>query len=69
MSDLLGSPLIRWQARAALAEALARTGEDPGPAFDEAAGIIGGVVAGLSPQHSAVYLAAPRVAVVLDAVR
>jgi len=63
MSDALGSPLIRWQSRAALAQALAAT--DPDPVYAEAATIIRTVVAGLTPEHAAVYLAAPEVAVVL----
>jgi hypothetical protein len=68
MSDVLGSPLLRWQSGAALARALAGTGGDPDPVFDEAARIICGVAAGLTPEHSAVYLAAPEVADVVDAV-
>ncbi len=65
MSDALGSPLIRWQTRAALAEALAATGIDPDPVYAEAATIIRTVVAGLTPEHAAGYLAAPEVVVVL----
>ena len=68
-ADALGSPLIRWQARAALARALASTGAEPDAVYLEAAEIIRVVVAGLSPAHAAGYLAAPEVAEVLDAVR
>ena len=65
MSDALGSPLIRWQSRAALAQALPGTGVDPGPLFAETATIIRAVVAGLTPEHAAGYLAAPEVVAVL----
>ena len=63
MSDALGSPLIRWQSRAALAQALAAT--DPDPVYAEAATIIRTVAAGLTPEHAAGYLAAPEVVEVL----
>jgi hypothetical protein len=69
LSDAVGSPLIRWQSRAALAQALAATGNDPDPTYDEAATIVRAVVAGLTPQRAAGYLAAPEVVEVLDAVR
>ena len=69
MADALGSPLIRWQSRSALAQALTATGNDPDPTYDEAATIIRAVVAGLTPLHAAGYVAAPEVAAVLDAVR
>ena len=68
-ADALGSPLIRWQARAALARALAANGSEPDAVYAEAAEIIRVVVAGLSPAHAAGYLAAPQVAEVLDDVR
>ena len=68
-SDALGSPLIRWQSRAVLAQALAGTGGDRDLAYDEAAKIIRAVTAGLTTQHAAAYLGAPQVADVLDAVR
>jgi tetratricopeptide (TPR) repeat protein len=69
LSDALGSPLLRWQSRGALAQALAGTGGDPGPAYEEAGNIIRAVAAGLTPQHATGYLAAPQVASVLGAVR
>jgi tetratricopeptide (TPR) repeat protein len=62
VSDALSSPLLRWQSRAALAQALARTGHDPGPAYHEAATIIRDVADSLSAEHAAGYLAAPQVA-------
>ena len=68
-ADALGSPLIRWQAKAALARALAANGSEPDVVYAEAAEIIRVVVAGLSPAHAAGYLAAPQVAEVLDDVR
>ncbi len=69
-ADALGSPLYRWRARAALADAVRRLeGVDAADAhLVDAAGIIHEVVAGLSPEHAAGYAAAPRVAAVLDAV-
>jgi hypothetical protein len=69
-AEALGTPLYRWQVRAALADAI-RTldGEDAADArLLEAAGIIREVLAALSPDHAATYAAAPQVASVLDAV-
>jgi hypothetical protein len=69
-AEALGTPLYRWQVRAALADAI-RTldGEDAADArLHEAAGIIREVLAALSPDHAATYAAAPQVASVLDAV-
>jgi len=66
LGDELGSPLIRWRARAALAnaaEAEAYTNRR------EAAAIIREVTAGLDVARAAVYLAAPEVVQVLEAVR
>jgi tetratricopeptide (TPR) repeat protein len=65
VSDALGSPLIRWQSRAATAQALAAIGVDPDAVYAEAAAIIRAVVAGLAPEHAAGYLAAPDVVGVL----
>ena len=67
-SDDLGSPLVRWQSRAALAQALAGAGADAGTVFAEAAEIIQAVTARLSPEHAAGYLAAQPVVEVLDSV-
>jgi hypothetical protein len=68
-SDVLGSPLIRWQSRAALGKALGESGIDPDRIYAEAAEIVRSVVAGLTPVHAAGYLAAPQVVEVLDATR
>jgi hypothetical protein len=68
-ADALGSPLVRWQAKAALARALAANGSEPDAVYAEVAEIIQAVVAGLSPVHAAGYLVAPQVAEVLDDVR
>ncbi len=69
-ADTLGSPLYRWQTRAALADAVRPLeGVDAADAhLADAAGIIREVVAGLSPERGAVYAAAPQVAAVLDSV-
>ncbi len=69
LSDVLGSPLIRWQSRAALAQALPGIGSDPASVCAEAADIIRSVVAGLTAAHADGYLAVPQVVEVLDAVR
>ncbi len=68
LADSLGSPLLRWQSRAALARALAGAGADPDPSWDEAARIIQLVAAGLTPQRAATYMAAPQVAEVVGRV-
>jgi len=69
VADELGSPLFRWQARAALARALATSsdGADPEPPLQEAAAIVRGVAASLSPERAEVYLAAAQVVEVLGA--
>jgi tetratricopeptide (TPR) repeat protein len=69
LTDAIGTPLSRWQSRAALAQALAGAGSDPDPTYDEAAKIIEAVVASLKPEHGAGYLAAPEVSAVLERVR
>jgi tetratricopeptide (TPR) repeat protein len=65
-ADELGSPLFRWQARAALATALARTKRgDPDEVRSEAIEIIQGVASSLTPEHRRDYLTAPQVEHVL----
>jgi tetratricopeptide (TPR) repeat protein len=71
-ADTLGSPLYRWQARAALVEALrAGPGGTVPTARAEAAGveavaIIRAVAASLAPERATAYLAAPPVASALE---
>jgi tetratricopeptide (TPR) repeat protein len=67
LADALGSPLLRWQSRAALAQALAHTGGDSDTVFEEAARIIHGVAADLSLPRARVYMGSPQVAEVLEA--
>ena len=69
IADALGSPLLRWQARAALAKALSTgsNGADPGGSLQEAAAIVRDVGASLAPERGSAYLAAPPVAEVLEA--
>jgi class 3 adenylate cyclase/tetratricopeptide (TPR) repeat protein len=67
LADSLGSPLLRWQSRAPLAQALAETGGEADAVRDEAVQIIRAVAAGLSSQRAATYLTAPQVAEVLEA--
>lgn len=64
IADRLGSPLLRWQTRAALASAVA---SDREALLEEAASLIRGVAASLTPERSAGYLAAPQVVEVLEA--
>jgi predicted ATPase/class 3 adenylate cyclase len=70
ISDELGSPLFRWQSRAALAQALSKgsDGADAEAPLQEAAAIVRGVAASLAPERAQIYLAAPPVAQVLEAV-
>jgi len=70
LADTLGTPLYRWQTRAALARLELETGAGAsGEArLLEAASIIREVAATLSPEHAAAYLAAPQVTEVMDAV-
>ncbi len=68
IADLLGSPLMRWQTRAGLGEALAGAGADPEPAYTQAAEIIRTIAADLAPRHAAGYLAAPQVVDLLQIV-
>jgi class 3 adenylate cyclase/tetratricopeptide (TPR) repeat protein len=67
IADQLGSPLIRWETRAALAAAERAAGADPEPRQAEAIAIIGDVASSLSPERAEAYLAAPAVRAVLDA--
>ena len=65
IADALGSPLLRWQARAALAVALSRgsIGADPNGPLQEAATI----AASLAPERAKGYVAAAPVVEVLEA--
>ena len=65
LADELGSPLLRWQTRAALAAA-DRSAEEPAR---EAAEIIEIVSADLSPERAKTYLAAAPVMEALDLAR
>jgi len=69
LADALGSPLLRWQARAALARALSTgsNGADPETPLREAAAIVRDVAGSLAPERGSAYLAAPQVAEVLEA--
>jgi predicted ATPase/class 3 adenylate cyclase len=69
IADALGSPLLRWQARAALAKSLSigSNGADPERPLREAAAIARDVAASLAPERGSAYLAAPQVAEVLEA--
>jgi class 3 adenylate cyclase/tetratricopeptide (TPR) repeat protein len=77
LADELGSPLLRWHARAALV--LAERGlkstttggvaADPDAHAREAAEIIESVAAGLSPERARTYLAASPVVEALDLTR
>lgn len=71
VADGLGSPLFRWQARAALAAALSKssTGEDPDGLLQEAATIIREVAASLAPERAKGYLSAAPVVEVLESAR
>jgi class 3 adenylate cyclase/tetratricopeptide (TPR) repeat protein len=64
IADRLGSPLLRWQTRAALAGA---PGVDRDGLLQEAVSIIRGVAGSLAPERSEAYLAAPQVVEVLEA--
>jgi class 3 adenylate cyclase/tetratricopeptide (TPR) repeat protein len=72
LADELGSPLLRWQSRAALAQAERGVKGAASRAEEharEAAEIIQSVAAGLSPERAATYLAAARVVEALDLAR
>jgi hypothetical protein len=64
IADRLGSPLLRWQSRAALADA---PGVDREGLLQEAASLIRGVAASLAPGRASGYLSAPQVVEVLEA--
>jgi hypothetical protein len=66
IADALGSPLQRWESRAALADAKRAAGLDPEPALADAVTIIREVASSLQADRSATYLAAPQVRAVLD---
>jgi tetratricopeptide (TPR) repeat protein len=69
LADALGSPLYRWQVRAALAEAARGVHEESGTAemhLEEAVRIIREIVGSLSPERAAGYVAAREVAEVLE---
>jgi hypothetical protein len=61
--------LIRWQALAALGEALSASGADPSAPVNEAVGLISSIADALSPPRAATFLADPRVTEVLEAAR
>jgi class 3 adenylate cyclase/tetratricopeptide (TPR) repeat protein len=67
IADALGSPLVRWETRAALASAQRAAGVDPEARQAEAAAIIRDVASSLSPERGATYLTAPQVRGLLDA--
>ena len=64
VADALGSPLVRWQARAALAQA---GPSDREVELQDAASIIRDVAASLAPERAEVYVSAPQVVEVLQA--
>ena len=66
IADDLGSPLVRWETRAALASAERAAGEDPDPMSAEAGRIAREVAASLSPERGGAYLEARPVRTVLD---
>ena len=69
LADALGSPLYRWQARAALAGAARGVPDEAGSAardLEEAVRIIHEVAGSLAPDRAAGYLAAREVAEVLE---
>jgi class 3 adenylate cyclase/tetratricopeptide (TPR) repeat protein len=66
VADGLGSPLLRWQARAALAAAEREVGRDPETHQAEAVKIIDEVAASLTPRRAETYRSAPQVLEVLE---
>ena len=69
LADALGSPLYRWQARAALAEAVRGVPDESASSdrfLEESVGIIRDVAGLLAPGRAAGYLAARPVAEVLE---
>ena len=72
LADELGSPLLRWQSRAALAQAERGVKGAASRADEharEAAAIIDTIAAGLSPERAARYLAAAPVVEALELAR
>jgi hypothetical protein len=70
LADALTTPLGRWQARAALADAQARSSTDGAAARGtllEAAAIVRDVLGSLLAEHAETYRADPRVSEVLAA--
>ena len=71
-ADALGSPLFRWQSRAALGEAQKGSWDERADAestLKEAVAIVHEVADSLSAERSAAYLAAPQVVSVLELAR
>jgi tetratricopeptide (TPR) repeat protein len=66
-ADRLGTPAGRWQARAALGEALAAIGHDDeaGSAYGQAIEIIDDVASGLAPERARGFLSAEPIRTVL----
>jgi class 3 adenylate cyclase/tetratricopeptide (TPR) repeat protein len=67
IADQLGSPLVRWETRAALAAAQRAAGTNPELRQAEAAAIIYEVASSLSPERAETYLAAAPVRAILEA--
>jgi serine/threonine protein kinase/pimeloyl-ACP methyl ester carboxylesterase/tetratricopeptide (TPR) repeat protein len=67
-SDRLRTPTGRWRARATLAQALYRTGDDDAASrvYREAVDVIRAYAAGLSTEHAARFVSAEPVAAVLS---
>jgi tetratricopeptide (TPR) repeat protein len=65
IADELGSPLVRWETRAALAMAQRAAGQDPEAMLIGSSRIIREVAASLSPERAETYLAAPAVQAVV----
>jgi hypothetical protein len=71
-ADALGSPLFRWQSRAALGESQKESsdeGAESESTLREAVEIVHEVANSLSSERSAAYLAAPQVVRVLEVAR
>jgi class 3 adenylate cyclase/tetratricopeptide (TPR) repeat protein len=66
VADRLGSPLLRWETRAALAAAERAAGRDPEAHLAEAVTIIRDVASSLEPDRAGGYLAAAQVREVLE---
>ena len=71
-ADALGSPLLRWQSRAALGDAQKESSAERAESestLKEAVEIVHDVADSLSAERSAAYLAAPQVVSVLELAR